>query len=453
MMKRQTLKKVLHLDNIPIDSTYFTEEGYLIDCPIVTTTGIFEYKKPDGSIVRELRLPEHVFNPDSLASYEGKPVIITHSAGEVDKDNVGEEIIGTILSAGYQDGDSVRCKIIIHDTDAMEASQLKELSLGYDLEHDDTSGEWNGQPYDLIQTDIRVNHLALVAKARAGHTARLNIDEDESLEGEDSMAKNSKKTDGEQPVISALEAFHQRRDQRMAAKADTTEEGSPLQVAPPQGQQDTATIDQAQEVRDNRDSRDLDGDPDNLDTALATIAKQDEDIDTLLGVIDALKATSITDSSETDSENQDSEKGDDEKQDSENKDEDHSDSQGSAQDSEGKGGMNADSVDRVVRERIKLGKLGEKVNLDGLEELPVQKAKVKLIQKMKPSLRLDGMGAAYINGIFDVVAHEIDSMKKDTNYQRGQMFRSDGSSGQNRQVSSAISARERMIERAEKGGQ
>ena len=92
------LKRVVRFDNIAVDETYYTKEGFLIDHPIVTTVGIFEYMNPDGSTRRELRLPEEVFNPDSLASYEGKPIIITHNAGEITKENVEEKIIGTILT-------------------------------------------------------------------------------------------------------------------------------------------------------------------------------------------------------------------------------------------------------------------------------------------------------------------------------------------------------------------
>ena len=61
-------------------------------------------------------MPENVFDKKSLESYKGKPIIITHDAGEVDKENVRREQIGTIMSEGYRDGDSVRCEIIIHDT-------------------------------------------------------------------------------------------------------------------------------------------------------------------------------------------------------------------------------------------------------------------------------------------------------------------------------------------------
>ena len=152
----------------------------MIDHPIVTSVGVFEYTNPDGSIRRELRLPENVFDEKSLATYEGKPVIITHDAGRVDKDNVTEEIVGTILSKGEPDGDDVRAKIIIHDIDAVKKSGLRELSLGYDLLLDETPGEWNGQKYDAIQTEIVINHLAIVREARAGEQARLNIDSTEN---------------------------------------------------------------------------------------------------------------------------------------------------------------------------------------------------------------------------------------------------------------------------------
>ena len=52
------LTKVYRLDSIPLGKAVYTEEGYLRDRPILTSTGIFEYRNPDGTIRRELRLPE-----------------------------------------------------------------------------------------------------------------------------------------------------------------------------------------------------------------------------------------------------------------------------------------------------------------------------------------------------------------------------------------------------------
>ena len=166
-----TLTRVVRLDSVPAVRAVYTPEGYLEDTPILTSTGIFEYTNPDGTIRRELRLPDEVFKPESLESYLGKPIVVTHDAGLITKDNVHDNAVGTILSEGFQDGDSVRAKIIIHDTDEMKASGLKELSLGYNLDLDETPGVWNGQPYDAIQRNIVINHLALVLEARAGEQA------------------------------------------------------------------------------------------------------------------------------------------------------------------------------------------------------------------------------------------------------------------------------------------
>lgn len=68
--------KKIRIDSIAVDGTYYTDEGYLVDHPIVTRCGIFEYKNPDGTTRRELRLPEDVFSEKSLKSYKGKPIII-----------------------------------------------------------------------------------------------------------------------------------------------------------------------------------------------------------------------------------------------------------------------------------------------------------------------------------------------------------------------------------------
>lgn len=458
-MPKPKLQRVLRLDSISLDKTYFTDEGYLIDCPIVTTTGIFEYKQADGSTLRELRLPEHVFDPASLESYVGKPVIITHEGGVIDKDNVVEEIIGTILSAGFQDGDSVRCKIIIHDTDLMKQSGLKELSLGYDQDDIEESGEYNGEPYDVVQTNIRINHLALVHVARAGPTARLNIDGKDAsrtLKGVKSMPKKKQRTrnrnDGD--LLSAVEQFQQRRDQRMADRQTDSEEHpvAPVPVPVPQvdtGAEDSENHDSCQCVRDNRDMRDDSGDPATVEEALVQIANMDEDIDTLLGIVDAIKADSTVDNQDN-QDNQGNEDNDDEE------DNDDSESAGNEDSSESQANsMNADGVDAIIRQRIQLGKMGDRIHLDGLEDLSPMEAKKRIIQKVKPSIRLDGKKRGYINAVFDVVSQEIKATTKDTNYQRSQMWHTDSSSeGRNHAVKSGASqARQRMLDKLGNGGE
>ena len=156
-----------------------TDEGFLVDSPIVARVGIQEYRRADGKIQRELRLPEEVFHADALASMRGKAITVDHPAsGRVDAKSAHRVTIGTILSAGTQDGNNVRTDITIHSPDAI--GDRRELSLGYSAHLDETPGEHPvfGR-YDAIQRNIRINHLSVVKKGRAGPVARLNMDSDE----------------------------------------------------------------------------------------------------------------------------------------------------------------------------------------------------------------------------------------------------------------------------------
>lgn len=159
-----------------------TDEGFIADTPIVSRIGIQEYRNDDGTIRKELRLPEEVFHPDSLSSMKGKPISIDHKDKVVTSKNANRVTIGAVLDAGFQDGDNVRTQIVIHSPDAI--GDRRELSLGYSCKLDEVAGvhEVYGQ-YDAIQRDIRVNHLSVVKRGRAG-VARLNMDSNEVLEDE-----------------------------------------------------------------------------------------------------------------------------------------------------------------------------------------------------------------------------------------------------------------------------
>lgn len=423
--------KVQRFDSLPLDATYFTDEGYLVDHPIVTSVGIFVYHNPDGSERRELRLPEEVFAEKSLASYKGKPIIVTHDAGYVDTDNVKEESIGTILSEGYRDGDDVRAEIIIHDTDSLKKYKMRELSCGYNLRLDETPGVWEGQPYDAIQRDIEINHLALVDKARAGEQARLNIDGQghDCMKGEKlNMENTTKRTDGAptpEELAAAVEAFKKRRAERSGAAADggiTAE--PPAQTA---GAAEGEQPDAVQQVKDRRDRRDSEGDPADMPGAMGVIAQQDEDIDTLLGVIDVLKAAgTTTDGAEGDCGGTQTD-GD-------------GDEGNAAQDKKDR----ADSANDFC-ELLRVVRVGDRLNMDGLETMSVKDAKKAVLGKLKPTLHLDGKSAAYVNAAFDMAVSEMKE-RKDTNYQRSQMMHGDGKPPV-KQTSSASEARQRMIDR------
>ena len=407
-------------DSIPLSDTYFTPEGYLIDNPILTRVGIFEYHNPDGTIRRELRLPEEVFAAESLASYKGKPVILTHEAGLVDVDNVQQEHIGTILSEGMQDGDNVRAQIVIHDAESLDYG-LRELSLGYTQTPDETPGVWNGQPYDAIQRNIQINHLALVEKARAGEQARLNIDGEE--QGGNQMSKARKDGLTPEEIARLVEEYKQRQAQRME------------NTNPDEQTTDEDEADPVKEVKDRRDRRDASGDCETMDEASGVIAQQDEDIQKLLDFIAQLQAkidfdeASAEEEVKTDGEGENAEANADEEEPQENP-------------------LNMDSIDAYVNQKIELIRLGDKLNLDGIETMKPMDAKKAIIKKVHPNIRLDGKDTAYINAMFDIAKESV-GKRKDVDYQRQQMFR--GDSAHNKPVDGQNEARRRMIEKMDGG--
>jgi len=116
--------------------------------------------------------------------------------------------------------------------------------------------------------------------------------------------------------------------------------------------------------------------------------------------------------------------------------------------------LNQDSIDRAVRKevqrRLAIAKVGQRLNMDGLETMSLRKAKRMVIKKVYPSVRLDGKSDAYINGMYNCCVKELKKHpRKDTAYQKRQMFNKvfnkDSQDFDN--TDSAATARDKMIER------
>lgn len=439
--------KFKRIDSISVDQTYYTEEGYLVDHPIVTTCGIFEYKNDDGSTRRELRLPEYVFDEKSLESYKGKPIIITHDAGEVDKENVRREQIGTIMSKGYRDGDNVRCEIIIHDTNALKNCGLKELSLGYSLDTDDTPGVYEGEKYDCIQRNIEINHLALVAEARAGETARLNIDgkddDEQILKGgkaimEKPNSKGHRADDGAElspEEMEAAVALFKAQQAASQATGEGTDGGEAEEVSAEEPKEEKSAVDQ---VRENIDRRDSEGEgmaPEEI------IAEQKADLDTLLAEIDKLQATNDMNGDEEEKAEKTEPAEGESLSEEENTDSDEACSNGEEKEK----GVNMDSVDRIIQDRLDVCRMADKLHLDGVEKLSVRDGRKRVIKAVNPKINLDGKSDSYINAAYDI-AKQSYSERKSTDDQRKKMV-TDKVRRDAKEESNSNSARKNMISR------
>lgn len=410
----------------------------------------------------------------------------------------------------------MRCEIVIHDTDEMKRCGYKELSLGYNLDLDETPGEWNGQHYDAIQRNIVVNHLALVQEARAGDQARLNIDSRDKylLKGVKLMAK-TKKTSRADSVLSpeefnqAIEEYKARRAERVKAKKDAEEEknlpmeeGAPVQN-PAQNPVEESEI-PAKEVEEDADDEEMTGEnvPEKAQSVPAqtsqeaaatssseesedkkTIAQMDEDMSKLFDIIDTLlaerefnsqkpqegaqtagdecddpinkleklKADACGKAKKCDADDEEMMEEEEEMIPGEQEEETPGDMEEDGCDVPEKEEpkMNTDSVDRLIRERIQIGVVGEKLNLDGIDAMPVRKAKKAIIKAVRPGVRLDGKSDAYVNAMFEMACAEARTYKS-VEYQKRQMFNKDKRMDSAQDKDSSVSARQRMIARMNK---
>lgn len=189
-----------------------TNEGFLRGRAIVTSIGVFTYKRKDGTVQRELRLPEEVFAFDTLNSMKLKPVTLNHPNELVTSENADRLQVGSLgdnptSTTQWHDEpwdkvtDGINCAIdmVITNKDAIDAvlNGKQALSMGYtcDLEAAQPGAAWCGIEYDFIQRNIRYNHCAIVDEARAGDNAKIELRAD----SEDAVLEDMvfyKKTDG-----------------------------------------------------------------------------------------------------------------------------------------------------------------------------------------------------------------------------------------------------------------
>jgi uncharacterized protein len=187
---------------------FITDEGYIKANAIVTRTGVFLYKNPDGTIRKELRHPDEVFKTDSLDSMKMIPVTNGHPQERlVSAENAKRLAIGYTGETITQDGEFVLSNLMITDLasikDVTERNR-RELSLGYTVDLIPEEGSYNGQPYNFRQTNIKYNHLSIVDNARAGSEARIALDSfdaEEILIEEADMAKRKVKIDDDEILM------------------------------------------------------------------------------------------------------------------------------------------------------------------------------------------------------------------------------------------------------------
>lgn len=168
----------------------FTTDGYLVASPRIARTGIQLYKgaecgKPELDVVRVYRSEDTVFNKDARRTYTHLPLTLEHPAGPVTPSTWKDVAVGETGDEVLRDGQSVRVPMMLRDASAIRAFKngaKTQLSLGYTCDLEWTAGTSPaGEPYDARQSNIRCNHLALVANARGGSSLHIGDSQVESF--------------------------------------------------------------------------------------------------------------------------------------------------------------------------------------------------------------------------------------------------------------------------------
>lgn len=169
-------------DKMPAGSTRRrTGDGYLVAQAHIAKVGVQTYLgnevgRPGAGIVRVYRPAAEVFDRASLTSFAHKPITVGHPPEGVTADNWKRRAVGYVGGEVLRDGDRIAVPLLFTDSAAIRQleSGVQELSGGYGCDLDWTPGVTaDGEAYDAVQRQIRINHVALVAQGRAGSTIRV----------------------------------------------------------------------------------------------------------------------------------------------------------------------------------------------------------------------------------------------------------------------------------------
>src|SRR4051812_4227542 len=155
-------------DTAEIGGLRRTRDGYLVADARVARAGVQVYAgrevgRPDLDEVRVWRPEDEVFDADAMASVAWRPVTVDHPPIGVGAANWRDYAVGFTGDGVARDGAFIRVPLTVMDGAAIEtvAAGKRQLSLGYSCDLQFADGVTpDGQAYDAIQTNIRINHLA-----------------------------------------------------------------------------------------------------------------------------------------------------------------------------------------------------------------------------------------------------------------------------------------------------
>lgn len=176
---------MLFMDRTTLTDKRVTSDGALVAFVRCARTGCQDYAgyevgKPDLPKVTVFRPESEVFAADAMASFAHAPVTFDHPPESVTTDNWKKFAVGQVGEDVVRDGEAVRVPMMVRDAGTIRAIDrgVNEISMGYicDLEWGDGSAP-DGTAYQATQRNIRINHLAIVDRARGGPSLKIGDNE------------------------------------------------------------------------------------------------------------------------------------------------------------------------------------------------------------------------------------------------------------------------------------
>ncbi|QBO37271.1 DUF2213 domain-containing protein [Periweissella cryptocerci] len=180
------------------DSAFeLTPEGYLNAEVPIARAGVFPYKQPGNKVRYEAKLPEELFSSSTIASANRKPLTSGHPSELVDATNIKKYQVGWTDSDAREVDGALVVGVTVTDPQIIDEIQTgirKEISIGFVTDEQNVRGVFDGAEYETVQKDMRINHVAIVARGRAGSTISFKADSAEMVVEDNAEQKNGGKT-------------------------------------------------------------------------------------------------------------------------------------------------------------------------------------------------------------------------------------------------------------------
>ena len=214
-----------------------TPEGFLLcEAVPIARTGTLIYDESEipveggpGGLVTIERNADEVFRAETMASFEGKPVTLSHPDDFVNPSNWRQLSVG--ITQNVRRGTDVESDLMLADlliTDAAaialvrsdndpNSERLRQVSCGYDADYEQLA------PGRGRQTNIVGNHVALVERGRCG--PRCAIGDSDEMKTNDAAKPKARRT-WKDKILTAFRAKDEAALEEALEEAETSDEES-----------------------------------------------------------------------------------------------------------------------------------------------------------------------------------------------------------------------------------